>query len=251
MYNNKVDIILPVYNSKEFILETLTSINKQTYENWRLIIIDDCSKDGSEKLIENFLNNKLSKRKFIFIKNKKNKGQAFSRNFALKQCNAKFVAFIDSDDIWEKNKLKQQINFMIKYDYIFTYTDYKTVKNNKIKIIITPSFFNYKNFIKNTSIATSTMIIKNKFLKGITFPDLKLCEDYYFKCQILKLSDAYKCQGVYTLYRLRNNSLQSNRFRVLITLFHINKNLLKINLISNFVSILFIIINSIKKYAFR
>ena len=140
---------------------------------------------------------------------------------------------------------------MIKYDYIFTYTDYKTVKNNKIKIIITPSFFNYKNFIKNTSIATSTMIIKNKFLKGITFPDLKLCEDYYFKCQILKLSDAYKCQGVYTLYRLRNNSLQSNRFRVLITLFHINKNLLKINLISNFVSILFIIINSIKKYAFR
>ncbi len=251
MYNNKVDIVLPVYNAENFILDTLQSIIKQTYKDWRIIIIDDHSNDSSVELINKFIKKNLNKKKIIFIKNKKNKGQALSRNLALKYCNSEFVAFIDSDDIWQKNKLKKQVNFMLKYNYVFTYSDYKSMKNNKIKTIKTPNFFNYKNFTKNTSIATSTMIIKKNILKNIFFPDLKLCEDYYFKCLILKSKDAYKCPGVYSFYRLRNNSLQSDRFRVLLTLWKINKNLNKMNFINNLVSIFFIIINSFRKYAFR
>lgn len=251
MDSKRIDIILPVFNSEKFIFKTLVSIVNQTYKNWRLIIVDDASSDCSVKLITNFINNNLYKKKFIFIKNKKNKGQAFSRNLALKYCNSKFIAFIDSDDIWQKNKLKKQINFMLKYNYDFTYSDYKSIKNNTIKKIKTPNFFNYKNFTKNTSIATSTMIIKKKILKNLFFPDLKLCEDYYFKCLILKSKDAYKCPGVYSFYRLRNNSLQSDRLRVFFTLWMINKNLNKMNFINNLVSIFFVIINSFKKYAFR
>ena len=247
----RVDIIVPVYNSKNFIQDTLESIIRQSYKNWRILLIDDNSNDGTSEIIKNFINNNVNKKKFIFIKNKKNKGQAFSRNLALKYCNSKFIAFIDSDDIWQKNKLKKQINFMLKYNYDFTYSDYKSIKNNKIKTIKTPNFFNYKNFTKNTSIATSTMIIKKKILKNLFFPDLKLCEDYYFKCLILKSKDAYKCPGVYSFYRLRNNSLQSDRLRVFLTLWMINKNLNKMNFIDNLVSIFFVIINSFKKYAFR
>lgn len=251
MFNNRVDIILPVYNSKSFILDTLRSVIKQAYQDWRVIIIDDGSTDNSVDLINKFLKSSKYKKKFILIQNKINKGQAFSRNLALKCCNSKFIAFIDSDDVWQKNKLKKQINFMVKNNYNFTYSDYKSIKNNKIKTIKTPNFFNYKNFTKNTSIATSTMIIKKKILKNIIFPDLELCEDYYFKCQILKLNNAYKCPGVYSFYRLRNKSLQSERLRVLLTLWKINKNLNKMNFINNLVSIIFIIINSLKKYAFR
>lgn len=251
MFNNRVDIILPVYNSKSFILDTLRSVIKQAYQDWRVIIIDDGSTDNSVDLINKFIKSSNYKKKFILIQNKINKGQAFSRNLALKYCNSKFIAFIDSDDVWQKNKLKKQINFMVKNNYNFTYSDYKSIKNNKIKTIKTPNFFNYKNFTKNTSIATSTMIIKKKILKNIIFPDLKLCEDYYFKCQILKLNNAYKCPGVYSFYRLRNKSLQSERLRVLLTLWKINKNLNKMNFINNLVSIFFIIINSLKKYAFR
>ena len=251
MYNNKVDIILPVYNSESFILDTLRSIIKQTYKNWKVIIVDDGSTDNSVDLINKFIKSTKYQKKFILIKNKINKGQAFSRNFALKCCNSKFIAFIDSDDIWQKNKLKKQISFMLKYNYDFTYSDYKSIKNDTIKKIKTPNFLNYENFIKNTSIATSTMIIKKKILKNILFPDLKLCEDYYFKCLILKSKDAYKCPGVYSFYRLRNNSLQSDRLRVLLTLWRINKNLNKMNFINNLVSTFFIIINSFKKYAFR
>ena len=251
MFNNRVDIILPVYNSKSFILDTLRSVIKQAYQDWRVIIIDDGSTDNSVDLINKFIKSSKYKKKFILIQNKINKGQAFSRNLALKYCNSKFIAFIDSDDVWQKNKLKKQINFMVKNNYNFTYSDYKSIKNNKIKTIKTPNFFNYKNFTKNTSIATSTMIIKKKILKNIIFPDLKLCEDYYFKCQILKLNNAYKCPSVYSFYRLRNKSLQSERLRVLLTLWKINKNLNKMKFINNLVSIFFIIINSLKKYAFR
>ena len=249
--NNQVDIIIPVYNSQKFINKTIKSVFRQTYKKWKIIIIDDASTDNTIKLVEKIRKKYKERRKIVILKNNINSGQAFSRNRGLKYSKSKFVTFLDSDDFWDKNKLKKQINFMLKYNYDFTYCDYKSIKNNKIKIIKTPNFFNYKNFTKNTSIATSAMIIKKKILKNILFPDLRLCEDYYFKCLILKSKDAYKCPGVYSFYRLRNNSLQSDRLRVFLTLWTINKNLNKMNFIDNLVSIFFVIINSFKKYAFR
>ena len=249
--NNKVDIIVPVYNSQKYISKTINSVFRQTYKNWKLIIIDDASTDDTKKILDTIYKKNKNKKKITILKNNINRGQAFSRNRGLKYSKSKFVTFLDSDDFWDKNKLKNQIKFMLKYNYDFTYSDYKSIKNNKIKTIKTPNFFNYQNFTKNTSIATSTMIIKKKILKNLLFPDLKLCEDYYFKCLILKSKDAYKCPGVYSFYRLRNNSLQSDRLRVFLTLWTINKNLNKMNFIDNLVSIFFVIINSFKKYAFR
>ena len=251
MENNRIDIILPVFNSKKFIFKTLQSISKQSYKNWRLIIVDDASNDGTLEIINNFINNNLIKKKIIIIKNKKNKGQAFSRNIALKKSNSPYVAFIDSDDIWEKNKLKKQINFMLKYNYSFTYSNYKIIQKNKIKIVQVPLFFNFNNFIKNTSIATSTMIIKKNIINNIFFSNLRLCEDYYFKCKILKFNYAYRCPGVYSIYRLRSNSLQSARFKVIKAIWSINKNLNNLNFINNLNSVINIIFNSLKKYGFR
>lgn len=249
--NYKIDIILPVYNSKYFILDTLRSINNQTYKNWRLIIVDDDSNDGTRELIINFINNNKNKKKFLFLKNRKNKGQAFTRNLALKNCKSQYVAFIDSDDIWKKDKLKKQIKFMSDNKYSFTYSDYITIKNGITRIIKVPNFFNYEKFINNTSIATSTMLFEKKILNNIYFPKLKLCEDYYLKCRVLKTNNAYKCPGVYSFYRLRDNSLQSNRLKVLFAVWNINKDFNKMNFIQNFISIFFITYNSLKKYALR
>jgi teichuronic acid biosynthesis glycosyltransferase TuaG len=202
--------------------------------------VDDSSNDGTSELIINFINNYFNKNKFLLKKNKKNYGQAFSRNLGLQYCNSEYVAFIDSDDFWEKNKLKKQIKFMSDHDYSFTYTDYKSIKKDKIKIIETPIFFDYKKFVNNTSIATSTIILKRKILNNIFFPKLRICEDYYFKCQILKLSNAYKCPGVYSFYRLRHDSLQSKRLKVLMAVWNINKIFNKMNFINNFISIFLI-----------
>ena len=111
----KIDIILPNYNSSKFILQTIDSILKQTYKNWKLIIVDDFSDTETKNILK-----KISKRKNIkvFYLNK-NYGAGFCRNFAIKKSNSPYVAFIDSDDIWEKDKLKNQISFMKKIVFHF------------------------------------------------------------------------------------------------------------------------------------
>jgi len=252
MVKNKVDIILPVYNSKKYILTTINSIIKQNYKYWNLIIVDDCSDDGTYEILAK-LKKKYSNNKKIFLyRNSKNKGQAFARNLALNKTRSPFVAFIDSDDFWDKNKLTEQIEYMLINKYDFTYTDYKIIKNNKIKKIKVPDYFNYKKFIHNSSINTCSIILKKKIIKNIYFKNLRFSEDYFFKCQILKKNiNAYRCPGSYAYYLIRDNSLQSNRFSVLISLWIINKNLNKLNFVNNIISILAISFNSLKKYGFR
>ena len=249
--NNKVDIIIPAYNSQKYISKTIKSVFRQTYKNWKLIIIDDASTDDTKKILETIYKKNKDKKKIIILKNNINMGQAISRNRGLKYSKSKFVTFLDSDDFWDKNKLKKQIEFMLSNNYDFTYTDYKIIKNNQIKKIIVPNFFNYKRFIYNSSINTCSMIIKKKIIKNIFFKNLRFSEDYFFKCQILRKGYiAYKCPGSYAYYLLRNNSLQSNRLSVFFSLWTINKNLNKLNLLQNITSIFFIIINSLKIYGF-
>jgi len=252
MIKKKIDIILPVYNSKNYILTAINSIIKQSYKYWNLIIIDDCSNDGTFEILSNFKKKYFYNKKIYLYRNNLNKGQAYSRNLALKKSKSQFVAFIDSDDYWEKNKLKKQIKFMVNNNYNFTYTDYKFIKKKNLAgIIKTPDHFNYMKFIRNTSIATSTMIVNKNVIKDIYFPPLRLCEDFYFKCKILKKTDAYKCSKVFSYYRIRNNSLQSSRLKVFFAIWNINKKFNKMNFINNLISIFFISYNSYKKYGFR
>ena len=247
-----VDIILPTYNSREFLHNSITSVFNQTYRYWRLIIIDDGSTDGTKEFLYEVYKKFKNKKKIIILRNKINKGQAFSRNLGLKSIKHKFVAFLDSDDLWSKNKLKYQIKFMIKNNYDFTYTDYKIIKNKKIKKIKVPDSYNYNQFIRNSSINTCSIILKKKIIENIYFKNLKFSEDYFFKCQMLKrIKNAYKCPNIYAYYLIRNNSLQSNRFSVLLSLWRINRDLNKINFFENILSILCISSNSLKKYGFR
>lgn len=248
---NLVDVILPVYNSEKFIIKTVNSIIKQSYNNWRIIIVDDASKDQTLALLNNFYKDLITKKKIIIFKNPINKGQSYCRNVGLKYSKSEFVAFIDSDDLWIREKLKKQIKFMKNKNYAFTYTDYKVFKNNKNKIVYTPANYNYSKFIYNTSIATSTMIIRREVINNFFPRKIRLCEDYLFKCKILKKCSANKCPGVYTRYTLRKDSLQSSRLKVLLAVWYINKNFNKMNFIKNFFSLLFISINSLIKYGIR
>jgi len=246
----KVSIILPNFNSEKTIETTIKSILNQSYKNWELIIVDDNSSIKTKKILPKF--KKIKKIKIINLK--KNMGAGYCRNLAIKKSKSQFCAFIDSDDVWEKNKLKTQINFMIKNNYHFTYTYYYTINENDkfIKSILTPKKFNFESFIKNTSIATSTMILDRTLIKKTKFPNTKICEDYFFKCQILKKIDYAICYPFFlTKYRIRKNSLQSNRFKNLIWMWKINKNLNHFNSFKNFISLLFVSINSLKKYGLR
>ena len=241
---NNIDIILPNYNSSKFLNQTLNSIIMQTYKNWKLIIIDDCSDNKTKNILKKYSKDKRIKIFWL----KKNNGAGFCRNYGIKNSKSPYVAFIDSDDVWKKNKLEKQIIFMKKNNYSFSYTNYETF-GDKRKIIIPPLRFDYKSFINNTSIGTSTMMVKRKELKNIKFTNSKICEDYYFKCKLLKrVKFAFCLNEFLTRYRIRHNSMQSNNIKNIFWIWKINRDFNKLSIINNLTSIINISLNSIKKY---
>lgn len=114
-----VSIVMPSYNCARFISESIKSIMAQTYANWELIIVDDCSTDDTESIVASFRENRIR-----YIKNKKNSGAAVSRNRALREAKGRWVAFLDSDDVWLPDKLERQIEFMKRNNYDFSYHEY-------------------------------------------------------------------------------------------------------------------------------
>ena len=248
----KVEIILPNYNSELYISETIDSVINQTFKNWKLTIVDGNSNDETQRILQNYIRHP----NINVIRLKKNKRAGFCRNLAMRSSNSDYVAFIDSDDIWDREKLSKQLDFMIKNDYRFTYTNYLPFKSEKkrqdLKEIKPENIFTYEKFIRNTSIATSTMIIKKSSIGNVKFSNTKICEDYFFKCKILKkVGNAYCLPENLTKYRIRKNSLQSSKIRNIYWIWHINKNYNRLNFLDNLLSILCISFNSVKKYGFK
>ena len=143
-----VSIIMPSYNTAPYIAETIGSVLKQTYQNWELIIVDDCSSDNTDQVVKPF----LADVRIRYLKNEKNSGTAVSRNRALREAKGKWIAFLDSDDLWMPDKLSKQISFMEKNSYHFSYTNYAEIdvsgKRNGITVtgpkkITKTGFFNY------------------------------------------------------------------------------------------------------------
>jgi len=252
--DHSVDIILPNFNGGKYLEEAINSVLKQTYKKWRLYIIDDKSSDNSQDILNKY-KNKSKKIKIIF--SKKNNGVYFSRNLGIKLSKSKYISFLDSDDYWKKEKLKDQISFMKKNNYKFTYTNYTPfINKDAIKIfkkkIIPSNTFNYQRFLKNTSIATSTMVIKRKLVKNVKFTDTTICEDYYFKCKILKkIKFAYCLKNYLTNYRIRKKSLQSNKLKNFYWIWKINYKYNKLNFFENLNSLFNISLSSIKKYGLK
>ena len=246
----KISIILPNFNSEKYISATINSILYQSYKKWELILVDDCSNKMTIKILRKYYRNK--KIKIFYLK--KNKGAAYCRNLAIKKSKGDYLAFIDSDDLWKKNKLEKQLKFMEKNNLKFSYTNYLAnfEDKSKVKEIPSPEEISFEKFTKNTSIATSTMMVKRELVKNIKFTPTKICEDYFYKCQILKrIGKAYGLQKNLTIYRVRNDSLQSNKIRNLFWIWKINSKYNKLSIIQNLISLVSISISSFKRYGFK
>ena len=248
-----VDIIMPNYNKEEFIEEAIKSVLKQSYKYWKLYIIDDNSRDKSRKILKKFRKNK--KIKIIFLK--RNKGPATCRNIGISLSKSYYLSFLDSDDYWPKNKLSSQINFMNVNNVKFSYTDYMSFhKNNKnfLKRTNVPSIFNLKSFSRNSSINTSTMILRRNIIKKVKFRNIQKHEDYIFKCEVFKKNKnlfAKKFNKTHAYYRILKNSRSRNKLKSIYYLWKYNNMFNKFSFIDNMLSIFSISINSIKKYGFR
>ena len=249
--NFKVAVIMPSFNKELYIEEAINSVIVQTYLNWHLYIIDDCSTDNSIAVINKFLNHK----NITILKLKKNKGPSFCRNLAMRKSKSKYISFIDADDYWDKEKLEKQITFMEENKLDFTYTDFTLIfqKNGK-KFFCKKSvkdFFDYKSFIKNSSINSTSMIISRPILGTVRFKKIR-SEDYLFKCNLLKKNNfAKKLNENLMYYRILKNSRSNESFKNIYWLWYINKNFNKLGFFENFVSIVSNIVNYFKKYGLK
>ena len=162
--NNKVSVITASYNCAKFIEESIKSVLNQTYDNLELIIVDDCSTDNTEEIVNEYIK-KDSRIKFYRLNN--NSGAAVARNKGLDEATGRFIAFLDSDDIWDKQKLEKQINFMQTNNYGFSFTSYRLIDENGgllNKEIRVPNEITYKKLLKNTIIGCLTVIIDKELM---------------------------------------------------------------------------------------
>ena len=245
-----VDIVIPNYNKAHYLNDCINSVINQTLKNWRLFIIDDCSSDNSLKILDKFKRNK----KIKIIKLRKNSGPGNARNIGIKLSKSKYLAFLDSDDLWKKNKLKRQISFMENSNISLSYTDYISFFENKKKIVKTNLIkkINYKTFLNNSSMNTSTMIIKRKIIKNLRFYSNEHIEDYIFKCELLKKGHiAYKSPEHSAYYRIIKDSRSGKKIKNIFQLWRANKRFNNLSFFQNIKSILLISINSLKKYGMK
>ena len=124
MEKGLVSIIMPSYNAEKYISAAIESVRKQTYSNWELIIVDDCSKDNTLEIVRGIQDERIR-----LYQNETNSGAAVSRNKALREARGEWIAFLDADDLWVPEKLDEQIKFMVENGYDFTYTDYRIQLN--------------------------------------------------------------------------------------------------------------------------
>ena len=210
-----VSIITPVYKCEKLIASTIECVLKQTYNNWEMILIDDCSPDNSGKIIKKYL--KQDKR-IKYIKLKENSGAAVARNTALKKSKGRFVAYLDADDLWKPEKLEKQLKFMLKHSYAFTCTDYEKIdeNDNYLKDIKIPEKVDYNLFLRNTIIQTVGVMVDTKITgkELLIMPNIRRRQDAATWCQLLKNGyDCYEVPETLSYYRVVSNSLSSNKFK--------------------------------------
>lgn len=158
-----VSIITPSYNTEKYIIETIQSVQQQTYVNWEMLIVDDCSTDNTVEIVKKYIENTGEKRIRLLF-NEKNSGVAISRNYALREAKGHWIAFLDSDDLWLPEKLEKQIKFMKENNYAFTYTDYMIQLNGKwLPYVYTgPNVINKRKIYNYCYLSTLTVMYVKK-----------------------------------------------------------------------------------------
>ena len=249
-----VTVIIPYKNNLKFLFLALEYVFFQTYKKFRILIIYD-DEDRSDLLhINKSISKKRVKQNYSIkvILNKKNLGAGESRNKGIKFSKSKYIAFLDSDDLWNKNKLKFQLDFMIKHQLPITHTSYIIINELGKKIALRKSkkIIHFKNILNSGDIGLSTVIIEKKFLKknNLKFPKISTKEDYILWLRILKKIPYIR--GVdknLTNYRKRKNSLSSNILVSLINGYKVYRNYMKMGHIESFYRLLILSINYLKK----
>lgn len=210
MKKGLVSIIMPTYNCGKFIAETIKTVIEQTYTNWELVIVDDCSKDDTEQVVSSFEDTRIR-----YYRLEQNSGAAVARTTAMKYADGEYMAFLDSDDLWKKDKLEKQLKFMKDNKYNFTCTAYEQVdeEGNKLgKIIKTKKKAGYNRILLDCPVGNSTVMYNVAALGKFEVPNIRKRNDDALWLQMLKKEKyIYGMNDVLMEYRIRSNSISSNK----------------------------------------
>ena len=227
MIDGLVSIIMPSWNTAKYIAKSIQCVIDQTYENWELIIVDDCSTDNTDEVVTPF----LSDRRIKLFHNEKNSGAALSRNRALREAKGEWIAFLDSDDLWMPEKLEKQVMFMQEHDYVLSYTEYEKIDEEDMSLNIYvsgPDIVNKRKMYRYDYIGQLTMMYSAKHFGLIQIKDIKKNNDYAIRLQLYKKdsnTEAHLLKENLAKYRVRKKSIShdkiSKKIRSHYDLFHV------------------------------
>lgn len=207
-----ISIITPTYNGGKLIGETIKSVLNQTYQNWEMIIIDDCSTDNTKEVVESYI---VHDDRIRYHQLKVNSGAAVARNKAMELAIGQYMAFLDSDDLWFRDKLEKQLAFMKGNGYSFTCTAYEHIDEDGKplnKVIKTKVKTNYNGILLSCPVGNSTVMFNVQKLGKFAVPNIRKRNDDALWLQLLKKEKyIYGMPDILMQYRVRANSISSNK----------------------------------------
>lgn len=207
-----VSIIMPSWNTERFIAETIQSVIEQTYENWELLIVDDCSSDNTDEVVASFKDDRIK-----YFHNERNIGAALTRNRAMQEAKGEWIAFLDSDDLWMPEKLELQIAFMKENGYQLSFTEYEKIDEDSkpLNIYVSgPAKVNKRKIYNYDYIGQLTMMYSAKEFGLIQIKDIKKNNDYAIRLKLYKRPGtcAYLLKENLAKYRVRKVSISHDKF---------------------------------------
>lgn len=211
-----VSIIMPMFNSGQFIEGTINSVRDQTYDNWELLIVDDCSKDDSVEVASRLASDD---HRIKVISLNSNGGAAVARNEGIKASSGRFIAFLDSDDRWDSEKLAKQVKFMKERELAFSHTGFRRVDSTtgkKLSEYVPPARLTYKDMLYSNQVGCLTAMFDTQQVGRIEMPSIRKRQDYAMWLKILrKVGSVYALEEVLASYTVRTNSISSNKISLL------------------------------------
>lgn len=234
MQENLISIVIPVYNAEKFIEETVASVVNQTYQDWELLLVNDGSKDNSGKLIDKLAESDSRIRTFHL----EGGGAAKARNTGTENAKGRFLAFLDADDLWEKDKLEKELQFLQEKEAAFVFTGYEFADYNGVgtgKIVRVPETLSYSQALKNTTIFTSTVMFDmDKTGKELLYmPQIK-SEDTALWWRVIR--EGYIAHGLdenLVRYRRAGKTLSSNKLEAIRRIWNLYRKAEKLSIVKS------------------
>lgn len=229
-----ISIVVPVYNAEKYLEQTISMVRKQTYRDWELILVEDCSTDHSREVLEK-VTAALDDSRIRVIYKEKNEGAAKARNTGLEAADGRYLAFLDADDIWKENKLEEELAFLQQKNAAFVFTAYEfgdEQGKGTGKIVTVPETLTYKQALSRTVIFTSTTLFDlHKIERRLLYMPGVPSEDSATWWQILRAGyTAYGYPGVTTIYRRPPKSLSSNKGKAIKRIWYLYRKVEKLPL---------------------